>query len=966
MQGLKSVILTTVFLLALFVTASLYAYPSSYEWRTRETEHFRITYHQGEEELVERVSRMIEEIHDNLSPILENEGRFKTEVLLVDHVDSPNGFANVYPYNKLVLYAVPPGHDSVLNDYDDWLRVLISHEYTHVLQMDKTAGLVTAINLIMGKTYHPNQYMPRWYTEGSAIWSESKLTAGGRNRSSYFDMFLRANFLEGKDTLISDWNSSRDQWPRGNMVYLYGMKFMQYMADKTGDDTYAALAYLYGQRVVPYALNTVMEQVADTNWMDLYDEWHAQLKGAYLEDKRRLERLGLTKFEKITMGGEAHNSPILHPGGKRLVFYHYDADSQPTWVSLDLETHKMTPLVEAVSNGGASFAPDGRRLVYAQPQNYDRAYYYYDLFVHDSVSGETKQITKRRRAREPSWHPDGSQIAYVAYTTAKSHLEVIDLDRGRTHEPLPRQLFDQVLLPRYSPDGRYLAFIGWKTGGFKDLYLLDTQTNQLAALTDDHNQDLTPAWSPDGRYLFWSSDRTGIFNIYAHDMQTGSKHQVTNVLTGAFSPMITPDGQRLYFAHYSSDAFDLAYMDLHENPWLPVPEVPEMRPAKNYAMKPVESKDYEYSPFPSVYPKLWHPTWGEDAKGDTLGVRLWGNDISYQHSWEAEFDYGIESKTPTFGASYTTRAFRPNLSMRFTHTSYSIKEAALIDSKRLDQDESRYAGAVSMGLPLAGLDYKGDTVSPYSHGISLGYSFSYTRLLNQYDYEPLLRKPLFAETGLSSGFSLSWNYSNRKGYPGHIGTAAGRSFYVSVRTASKVFGSDYENLSAAAGYSEYIANPWIEDHVLALKFMGGIGISDYAERQIFYLGGPPDQDIVSDLIRNERIYGNYVRGYEPLSISGNKYLMFKTEYRFVLWRIEKGVYTLPIFFRRLHFAPFFDAANAWSDRLEVDDTRMGVGGEFRLDIVVGYAQSITLRVGYQVGLNEGGIHGFIMALDNLF
>lgn len=960
----------TVVILALllwFVPAVASAYPSAYEYRTRETEHFRISYHQGEEGLADYVVVLIEDIHSNLSPILDWKPGQKTEVLLVDHTDSSNGFSNVYPYNRLVLYMAPPGQDNALNDYDDWLRLLISHEYTHILQLDTKSGLVAVVNKIFGKTLNPNQQKPRWYSEGSAIWSESRMGAGGRNRSSFFEMYIRANFLEGRDLDISEWHAERHEWPYGNTVYLYGMKFMQYMADKTGDDTLAALGYLYGQRLIPYSLNTVMKQATDTDWLQLYDEWRAQLKSRYEEDRRRIEKLGLSHFELLTKGGPAHGSPLLHPSGSRMAFYFNDGkNSRNGWYFYDVKNGEKSLIVESDSGGAADFAPDGRRLVYSQAQNYQREYYYYDLFMHDLDRGETRRITTRKRAQEPDFHPDGSRIAYVSMQPGKSRLEILNLDHGGTEQPLPEELFEQVYQPRWSPDGKKLAFVARARFGFKDLYIMDMADNRVTNLSSDNAQDLTPSWSPDGRYLLWSSDRSGIFNIYAFDTRDGEVYQITNVITGAFEPQMNADASSLYFAHYSSDAFDLARMDIDRSRWMKAPAMPELRPKKEYNMKPVEYTDKEYSPFPSIYPKLWHPTWGEDAKGDTVGITTWGDDLTYRHSWQAEFDYGIESRAPTFGASYTTRIFAPSISMRFANTSYTLPEAALVGSKRVDQDESRYSGGISMSFPMAGRENRGRDTWTYSHGVSIGYSYSYTRLLNTYSYSPLENPPVFAENGFMSGLGVSWSYSNREGYPGYVGTSAGRSFYVSVSTQSDALGSDYNNIVASAGYAEFIANPWVDHHVLALKFNGGMGVSNYRERKIFYIGGPPERDIVSDLIRDERVSGSYVRGYRPYALGGDKYLMFNSEYRFVVWHIEKGIYTLPVFFRRLHLAPFFDAANVWSERLEAGETRMGVGGEVRLDMVFGYARPATIRIGYQVGLNEGGIHGFIMALDNLF
>ena len=55
--------------------------------------------------------------------------------------------------------------------------------------------------------------------------------------------------------------------------------------------------------------------------------------------------------------------------------------------------------------------------------------------------------------------------------------------------------------PRWSPDGRYLAFAAAMDGPSSDLYVYDTQTDQVRRLTDGPNQAAIMGWSPDSRWI---------------------------------------------------------------------------------------------------------------------------------------------------------------------------------------------------------------------------------------------------------------------------------------------------------------------------------------------------------------------------------------------------------------------------------------------------------------------------------
>ncbi|MEM9695915.1 MAG: hypothetical protein AAGA56_25450, partial [Myxococcota bacterium] len=131
------------------------------DYWTIETQHFRIHYERRLEPTAVRLAQLCETIHDRLvGPLGYTPER--TEVALTDTTDSSNGSATAIPYNTVRLFLTSPQDMSNLNDYDDWLLALMTHEYTHIVHVDNISGIASLINTILGKTLAPNQIQPRW------------------------------------------------------------------------------------------------------------------------------------------------------------------------------------------------------------------------------------------------------------------------------------------------------------------------------------------------------------------------------------------------------------------------------------------------------------------------------------------------------------------------------------------------------------------------------------------------------------------------------------------------------------------------------------------------------------------------------------------------------------------------------------------------------------------------------------
>ena len=262
--------------LALAGQARAASYDPNLTWRTLITPHFRITFHGGEEALAEEFAEVAEQIWATMTEEIGWDPARRTEIVLVDPTDSANGYASSLPVNTIVIYVTAPAEDSTLSNYDVWSSSILTHEYTHILHLDTAEGLPAALRHVFGRLIAVNQVSPRWVVEGFAPFQEPRHTTGGRGRSTLVDMIKRMSALEDDFPPLGNLDGFQVDPPGGNLRYLYGQDFIQFISDRSGEDVWTDWTHVYGGRVVPFWLPS--RKTLGASLPKLYREWKADLQ----------------------------------------------------------------------------------------------------------------------------------------------------------------------------------------------------------------------------------------------------------------------------------------------------------------------------------------------------------------------------------------------------------------------------------------------------------------------------------------------------------------------------------------------------------------------------------------------------------------------------------------------------------------------------------------------------------------
>ena len=105
-----------------------------------------------------------------------------------------------------------------------------------------------------------------------------------------------------------------------------------------------------------------------------------------------------------------------------------------------------------------------------------------------------------------------------------------------------------LLIPNWADAAKseWISFASNRAGDF-DIYVVDTNGENLRKLTNHPARELQPTWSPDGRFLAYVSNRDGDFKIYVMDTRTGEHRRLTNHHESEWAPAWSPDGKWIAF-----------------------------------------------------------------------------------------------------------------------------------------------------------------------------------------------------------------------------------------------------------------------------------------------------------------------------------------------------------------------------------------------------------------------------------
>jgi hypothetical protein len=579
-------------------------------WKTIDTEHFLVHYHEGAERTARVTSKIAEEIFGPVTTFYNHKPDTKVSLVIKDYDDISNGAAYFYD-NRIDIFA--PSMDFELRGTHNWLRNVITHEFTHIVQIQTTMKFgrrmpalylqwlnyeaERRVDVLYGypnvvASYPLSGFVaPMWFVEGIAQFNYKDLTYDFWD--SHRDMILREYALD--DNMLT-WEQMGvfGKTSLGNeSAYNAGFAFVGYIAGTYGADKLREIS----ENLSSFSAMTIdgaMQKAIGKSGQEVYEEWRSAIKRDYatrvaplksslrqghvleVEDEQLMHEAGeVQKLEGLMHPhaladarpvpaalGFANLYPVFSPDGKSLAYT--SAKNADYFVLSSLFVYdvatKKEKLVQPGVRTAPAWSPDGSKLYYGRATRDNPHWaFQFDIFEYDLTAEKERRVTFGKRAISPTVSPDGKQIAFVTNGDGSSNLAVVNLDGTGYRQVTPYANGEQVYNPCWSPSGDRILFDYSVRDGRDIAWVRPDGTDLEFLITGDDDSRAARFSSGDSKFVF-SSDRTGIFNIYEYDIPSRRFTQLTNVLGGAFYPTMNGAGTLVYAA-YTSGGYKINIMD---------------------------------------------------------------------------------------------------------------------------------------------------------------------------------------------------------------------------------------------------------------------------------------------------------------------------------------------------------------------------------------------------------------------
>jgi TolB protein len=183
-----------------------------------------------------------------------------------------------------------------------------------------------------------------------------------------------------------------------------------------------------------------------------------------------------------------------------------------------------------------------------------------EIYIADYDGENQRRVTVLKTLNGfPRWSPDGKSIAYTSYRRGGGQIFISNIYQGTIEEVTKGPA--ENWLAAWSPDGSKLCVASPRGTSHTNLYVINRDGSGFRQLTNDRSNNTTPTWSPSGTQIAFVSDRTGQPQIYTIGVDGTGFSRFTSDYSDrpTWSP---PPYNEIAFSARTGPGFDIRVIDL--------------------------------------------------------------------------------------------------------------------------------------------------------------------------------------------------------------------------------------------------------------------------------------------------------------------------------------------------------------------------------------------------------------------
>lgn len=708
--------------------------PPHVKWYQVKTPHFNVLFPEGFDEQAKRMANRLEYIYLPETNSLTTQPR-PISIVMQNRSAESNAFVTITP-RRAEFYTMPSQDYNFIGNVD-WLDLTAVHEFRHVVQFDHSKqGFNKFIYYLTGNyglSTMANLAVPSWFWEGDAVTEETAITNTGRGRIPNFGLVFRTNLLEGRTFNYHKQllRSYKDNIPN---QYVLGYHMVSYLRKRTGDpEIWSKITgRAWSSSIVPFTFSNAIKKETGLHVTTLYQEMAKDLQQSW---KQHTDSIELTPFTQLNKRDNNSYTDYQYPqvtDDGVMAMKSGIGDIDQLVLLKGGEERKV--FVQGIVNPTGMISAVGSRVVWNE-YRYDprwRVQNYSTIVAYDFVKKKKWIVgSKWSRYAGAALSPDGIQVV----TT--------QTDRKYQHAVLILNAENGVLVKKFeNPENYFYSMPRWSDDGTAIVLLKNTPNGKAVSLIDVNSGNVKDILPPSDEnvgypvlyknYLLYNSPQSGIDNIYAYELKSGKKFQVTNSRYGAYNPTISKDGSVLIYNEQGRNGIDVVAVKYDPSSWkvitMPVDE--PIKPLYEYVveqerldtlMGSIPKNDYPVTRYSKlkglINPYTWGPFFNSDFSSAIIGVA--SRDVLSTTSINAGYQYDIYEETGAWHGGISYQGWYPILNL---DVSYGTRKEnkSLTTSREVDFEWTEKTVSAGVLIPLV------LTKSKYLTSLNISNNVGYT------------------------------------------------------------------------------------------------------------------------------------------------------------------------------------------------------------------------------------------------